>query len=439
MVRAFDFHVGIDFRFIRFAIVPNGFFLPIGLHAVQRHTTQIVGALVIVHRFDIQGFAQVCRKIDVVLHHIQKAHTVRNVRELEVPILIIRESCDFRIPILTFEHKAQIGRAVVRAATQFIADVARAAKHEFGRAQNARCRGIVMPVMIVTVTGIGNIFVPPNGFGIDAVVYERFPFYNRPARQRTRFKTAVDNFILVFRSSGIFIGTNFYKVSARFLRVFPADANIVHAEIPVIMARIVIYDTEIQFFADIFGQIYRIIVEIFRVVHARRILTRVYVRFRMFQEIIVFLYRDQLIVIRTVNPEIATLFRRFFRCVFTLADRRRAACKLYANRAVAAKYKLRRAHRTCTRAGIFPVERLTAKIPVTRLIDGQSILLFVVIISKRFYRRHAVVVECVAVFDRPTAKIRAFKTAVDNRCGAANGSAFFLFAAADRRTQRDSR
>ena len=108
--------------------------------------------------------------------------------------------------------------------------------------------------MKIAVAGICDIFVPPNAFGIDSVMRKCVAFDYRPTGKRTRFETAVLYFILRRRVRIRNVIAHFREEFALLLGVSVfAYSDIVHGEITVIIAFVVIDYADIYPFARISG------------------------------------------------------------------------------------------------------------------------------------------------------------------------------------------
>ena len=129
-----------------------------------------------------------------------------------------------------------------------------------------------MTVMIISVAVISDIFIPPDAFGIDAVVGEGFSRYDRPPRERAELEIAV-GYLVNTRSrrvlNVIFI---LYEERSFFLRigVFP-EADIVDRKIAVIPTLVVIDYPYISAFTRILGKVEGVFVKVIGVVYACRV------------------------------------------------------------------------------------------------------------------------------------------------------------------------
>ena len=163
-----------------------------------------------------------------------------------------------------------------------------------------------MSVMEISVTVVSYIFIPPYFFGVYAVVGECVARNYRPAGERAEFEIAVGYLVLARCDSLLNVIFILYKERALFLRLgIFAEANVVYRKIAVIPALVVVHYPYISLFSGIVGQIYIVFIEVIRVVNAGGVSCRIDVIFGMLVEIIVVLYRYELVVGNGVNAEIA--------------------------------------------------------------------------------------------------------------------------------------
>ena len=414
LVGAVRHHIALKRERIGFTGVEDRFFLPIGLDAVERQAPEVVRRVVAVHHLDVHRLPEVGGEVGVILHHVEQVHPVRHIWELEVAVLLIREAGDFSVlPSLSFEHHAQVRPAVVRAAAELEGNVAAAPEDEGGGAHDTSRRRAVKAVMEIAVAGIGDILVPPHRFGVDAVVRERLALDDRPAGEVPGLEAAV--FDLVRRGlRDLSRGARLGEERPLGLRVGSgADADVVHGEVAVIVALVLIDNADIDLLPCVLFEVQGVGIEVVGAVHAGGVLRRVDVILCVFDKVGVGLVGDHAVIGRAVDREVAEFGRRLGGSA--LADGRRAARQFEGDDAVPGEREHRRSDGTRAGTGVLTVEAFARQIPVPRLSDVQPLVLCIVLKRERLFGRDAVVIERVAPFDRPAGEIGALKAAVDRR------------------------
>lgn len=114
-VFGFDFHTVGKRNLEGHFIVPDRFLFPIGLHAVERHAAQIVRRIVFIDDLDVHLRSEICRQIDIVLHQIQKAHSVFHIRKLNICKLEIGRAEEFGFLLFSDPHEPKIGFRIIGA------------------------------------------------------------------------------------------------------------------------------------------------------------------------------------------------------------------------------------------------------------------------------------------------------------------------------------
>ena len=414
LVGAVRHHVALEREGIGLTRVKDRFLLPIGLDAVERQAPEVVRRVIAVDHLDVHRLPEVGGKVGVILHHVEQVHTVRHIGELEVAVLLIREAGDFPVlALLRLEHHAQIRSAGVRTAAEFEGNIAAPPENEGGGTHDPGRRRAVNAVMEIAVAGIGDILVPPHRFGVDAIVRERVALNDRPAGEVSGLEAAV--FDLVRRGlRDLPRGACLGKERPLGLRVGSgADPDIVHGEVTVIVALVLIDDADIDFFPCVLFEIQRVSIEVVGTVHTRCVLRRIDVILGVLDKVGVGLITDHAVIGRAVDGEVTEFGRRLGGPALTHG--RRAARQFEGNDPVLGEREHRRPDGTRAGAGIFTVEALARQIPVPCLSDVQPLMLCIVFKRKRLFGRNAVTVERVAPFDRPAGKVSALKAAVD-RC-----------------------
>ena len=270
--------------------------------------------------------------------------------------------------------------------------------------------------MIISVTGIGDIFIPPYALGVDSLVGEGVALNNRPARERAELEVAVLDLVLRGSGSVVLIVGNLGEEYSLNLRVSVfADSDVVNGYVAVVGVIVVINYSDIDFLILIIGKVEIILVEVVGIIYACGVSFGDNVILGVLVEELVGLHRYHLVVLGKIEADEADFFLRLKRRVRVFAYCKRAARNLQADNAVTRDCEYSRADSARSCIGVLAVIALSRKVPVARVINGQEVVVGVVIKGECLSRTNAVIVKGISVLNRPAREVGGFKSAVQNR------------------------